>query len=144
MSQHVDMLRTAYAAWAQSRGAGVDQWMSMLTDDAEVGSIADGAPGWEFTKGGTGKAAARAYLEGLTSQWEMIEFAIDEYVEQGDRVVALGRAAWRSRSNGHELRTRLAGVWGFRGDQADRYFEFYDSAGLVGMGAEPQALSPIG
>ena len=44
----------------------------------------------EFTRLCTCKMEEPGYFEGLENQWEMIYCKIDDYIAQGDKVVAIG------------------------------------------------------
>ena len=133
MSDHVEQLKARYARWHESKGASIDDWLSILAPGARIGSLANGAAGAEFTAGGVGVEAARAYLEGLNQAWEMIEYQVHDMIADGDRVVVLGHCSWRSRADGRELHTPKADIWRFAGDKATEFYEFYDTAAVLGM-----------
>ena len=65
---------------------------------------------------------------GLERDWQMIEFATEHFVAQGDRVVMLGRCAFRYKKTGKVVWTHKADSWRFAGGKAIEYFEFYDTA----------------
>jgi hypothetical protein len=134
MSDHVVRLKQAYADWKASGGANVDQWLSIMAPDGKIGSLAGGAPGAEFTRGGEGHGAVREYLEQLFAGWEMLEYDMDDYVVDGDRVVVLGEVAFRNRDDARMVRTPKADIWRFRGDMAVEFYEFYDTAQVRGIG----------
>ena len=133
MTEPVEVLKGAYAAWKQSRGAGVDDWLAILAPDAKLGSLAEGAPGAEFSQGGEGHEAVRRYLERLNADWEMITFDMDDYIADGDRVAVMGHCSWRNRQSGRVISTKKADFWRFRGGKVVEFFEFYDTAEVRGL-----------
>ncbi|MGL4462540.1 MAG: nuclear transport factor 2 family protein [Planctomycetia bacterium] len=85
----VEKLRRAYQLWSDTRGGSVQHWLDLMTDDVVLRSLAGGVPGMAFTKANRGKAEVAEYMAGLKSDWEMFRFETEEFIAQGDRVVAL-------------------------------------------------------
>jgi ketosteroid isomerase-like protein len=125
---NVDRLRQAYQAWHDSRGADRAAWLGLLADDAAVRSLADGAPGMEFAGPRRGRAAVEKYLSEITRDWEMLFFAMDEFIVDGDRVVAVGRCGWRHKGTGKAVESPAVHLWRFRDGRATELVEFYDTA----------------
>jgi ketosteroid isomerase-like protein len=75
-----------------------------------------------------GRAELEHYFAAIAKDWEMIHYAAEEFISEGDRVVMVGRCAWRHRTTGKEVQSPLAHVWRFRDGKAVEYFEFYDTA----------------
>jgi uncharacterized protein len=126
--QNVAILKDAYRRWAETKGGSVDHWLSIIAEDVRLQSIADGAEPMTFTKPRSGRSQVEGYLRGLTAEWEMIDYEMGEYVAQGDRVVAIGRAAWRHRGTGKVADTPKVDIWRFRDGKAVAFFEFFDTA----------------
>ncbi len=129
-SENVKVLRGAYETWAQSKAANIDCWVSIVADDARLKSLADGAPELDFTRPRSGKSEIIDYLTGLTAEWEMLFYRIDEYVAQGDRVVAIGATSWRNKRTGKVVVTPKVDLWRMKGGKVVHFFEFYDTARL--------------
>ena len=129
--QNVAALRRVYRRWADSKGKDQSGWTSIVGDEFNLRSLADGAPGLEFTSERRGKLELLDYLNGLTADWDMIFYEIEEYVAQGDRVVAIGRTAWRNRRTGKVADTAKADLWRFKDGLAVEFFEFYDTARVL-------------
>ena len=87
-SQNV-ALKGAYQRWHDSKAGSVAHWLSLMTDDVQFRSLAAGVKAMEFTRESCCKNDVIQYFAGLTSEWEMIYYRVDEYIAQGDRVVAL-------------------------------------------------------
>ncbi len=66
----------------------------------------------------------------------MDHYTVDEYVAQGDRVVAIGRTGWRNRETGKAFDTPKVDVVRFRDGQIVEFFELYDTA-MVLASSEP-------
>jgi uncharacterized protein len=117
--------------WHETKAGSVDYWLSLMTDDIQFRSLAAGAPKMEFTRASTCKEEVKSYLAQLTSDWEMIQYEIDEYIAQGDRVVALGSCAFRNKRTGKVLDTTKADFHKFRNGKICEFFEFYDTAQAI-------------
>jgi uncharacterized protein len=128
---NVAILRDAYRRWSDQKGQDLNAMMDIVADDVSLRSLADGAPDVGFTKRRSGKAEVLGYLQGLTSGWEMLSFDVDEYVAQGDRVVAIGRTAWRNKKTGKVADTPKIDLWRFRNGKAVEFAEFYDTANVL-------------
>jgi ketosteroid isomerase-like protein len=128
---NVAILKQAYAEWAGQRGQSVDCWMSIVADDARLTSLADGAQGVTFTRPRTGKSEILDYLKGLTAEWDMLFYRIDEHIAQGDRVVALGSTSWRNKRTGKVMVTPKVDIWRMRNGKIVQFAEFYDTAKLI-------------
>ena len=127
---NVEILKKAYKAWNDTRGASVDHWFAFLHDDIRFGSLAAGAAHVAFATNYNNKQALRAYFDGLLGSWEMIHFTPREYVAQGDAVVMRGDIGWRNKRTGKIFSSPKCDFWRFREGKAIEYFEFYDTAGL--------------
>jgi ketosteroid isomerase-like protein len=127
-AQNVEILRDAYARWHDSRGGSVDHWMDVVADDIQFGSLARGAQEMQFATTYSNRDALRGYFEGLLSDWEMIHYTVDEYIAQGDTVVARGSTAWRNKRTGREADTPKVDFWRFRDGKAVEFYEYYDTA----------------
>src|SRR5262249_37062194 len=125
---NVERLRTAYQVWHDTRGASVAAWMELLADDVVMKSVADGAPGMEFSAPRRTPPDVGAYSAGLARDWEMLYYAAEEFIAEGDRVVMVGRGKWRFRRTGKEVESPIINVWRFRDGKAIEFFEFYDTA----------------
>ncbi|MGH6769114.1 MAG: nuclear transport factor 2 family protein [Xanthobacteraceae bacterium] len=129
-AENVATLKEGYRQWHESRGASVDHWMSICDEDIRFGSIAQAPPGVSYLTGYNGRAALGQYFNGLRQDWEMIDYVVDEFVAQGDRVVMLGRCTWRFRKNGRVVATPKADAWRFANGKAVEFFEYFDTAQL--------------
>ena len=127
-SDNVRTLRSAYEQWASCKGASLDCWVNVVADEVTLKSLADGAPQMPLTQERSGKDGILDYLRGLTDAWEMIHYDVDEYVAQGDRVVAIGSTSWRNRETGKVASTPKVDVWRLKNGRVVAFSEFYDTA----------------
>jgi ketosteroid isomerase-like protein len=102
-----------------------------MTDDVNFRSLAEGAKTMEFTRTSSCKDEVKDYFAGLTANWEMIYYRIDEYMAQGDRVVALGHVCFTNKRTGKILETSKADFHKFRDGMSCEFFEFYDTAQAI-------------
>ncbi len=132
-ARNTEILRKAYALWRETRGGSADHWLGILASELNFGSLAQGRPdAVSFTKSRHTREGVADYLSGLTGEWEMIDYVVDHFVAQGDRVVAIGRTAWRNKATKNVVDTPKADVWRFNdAGEAIEFFEFYDSAAII-------------
>ncbi len=123
----------AYRHWRESKGGSIDHWLSILSSEVDFRSLAQGQPeAVSFTQPRRGSGEVEKYLRELTANWEMIDYVVDDYVAQGDRVVAIGRTAWRNKTTGKAVNTPKVDVWRFSDDgKALEFFEYYDTALVI-------------
>lgn len=127
-NSNVAALKDAYRQWHETRGGNTAHWLALMTDDVKFRSLADGAKTMEFTCMACGKDDVKRYFAGLSADWEMIHYTVDEYIAQGDRVVVLGRCSFKHKKTGKILETPKADFHKFRGDKICEFFEFFDTA----------------
>lgn len=138
---NVEILKKAFEVWDDSKGSDIDHWLGIVADDLDFRSLAEGGAGLEFTRRSCSKDDFIGYINGLVGQMDMLHYTVDEYIAQGDRVVAVGRTAWRNKATGKEFDTPKVDVVRFRDGQIVEFFELYDTAmvlattgpGLEGM-----------
>ena len=132
-ARNTEILRKAYALWDETKGGSVDHWLSVIADELNFASLAQGRPdAVAFTKARHTREGVADYLSDLTAGWEMIDYAIDHFVAQGDRVVAIGRTAWRNKATTKVVDTPKVDVWRFNDDgMAIEFFEYYDTAAII-------------
>ena len=125
---NTEILREAFGKWNATKGGSKDHWLSIMAEDIDFHSLADGDGRLEFTKHRSAREEVADYLDGLTAQFEMLHYTVDEYVAQGDRVVAISTTAWRNRETGKEFETPKVDLVRFRDGKICAFFEFYDTA----------------
>ena len=125
---NVAVLKNAYQMWHDTKGGSVGHWLDIMTDDVKFRSLAEGTRPMEFTRASKSKDEVKGYFDGLAADWEMIHYRIDNYIAQGDRVVALAHCSFRHKRTGKVLETPKADFHKFRSGKICEFFEFYDTA----------------
>ena len=130
-SDNVAILKVAYQRWHDSKAGSVDHWLNLMTEDVQFRSLAAGAIPMQFTRPSSCKDEVKQYFAGLTSEWEMNDYRVEEYIAQGDRVIALCQVSFKHKKTGKTLNTPKADVHKFRDGKICEFFEFYDTAGAL-------------
>ena len=130
-ADNVAILKRAYTDWDNSKGAGTDYLMNVFHKDVQFTSLADGAEEVAFTSSRTGKEEFLNYIDGLTRDWEMIFYRVNDYIAQGDRVVAIGSTSWRNKKTRKIVTTPKVDIWRMKNGKAVEFSEYYDTAKLI-------------
>ena len=125
---NVELLRSAYASWSETKGKSVDRWLSILADDIRFGPLIQGAPAMHYMQAASTRDAVRGYFEGLLGEWGMIHFTVDEFVAQGDAMFMRGSCAWRHKRTGKSVDTPKVDFWRFKDRKAVEFYEYFDTA----------------
>lgn len=128
---NVETLKRAYAEWDRSKGNNPQVWVDLVGDEFELFSIGGGRDGAEFSARCTCPDDVHRYFSALTADWEMQYCRMDDYIADGDRVVALGRHEWKNRRTGKTVETAKCDVFRFRDGRITGVSEFYDSHGVM-------------
>jgi len=127
---NVAILRNTYADWHETKGDAKVIY-DILADEVAWGSLADGRPGMEFTKPRASKAEVAEYFEGLANDWSMEFYHINEYVAQGNRVVALGEVSFTHKRTGKTVTIPKVDVWMFENGKATQFMEHFDTYAVM-------------
>jgi uncharacterized protein len=126
---NVAVLKDAYRRWSETLGGSAEHWLTICDPDILFGSIAQGQPqSTSYFTEYRSRDALRDYFAGLDRDWQMMEFAAEHFVAQGDRVVMLGRCAFRYRKTGKVVWTHKVDSWRFANGKAVEFFEYFDTA----------------
>jgi ketosteroid isomerase-like protein len=121
--ENVAVVRGIYDAFAAGDVAGVLGRMSpnIVWNEAENFPYADGNPyvGPE--------AVANGVFARCASEWDGFAVAIDEILDAGDTIVALGRYLGAYKATGRAQRTQLVHVWRLEGGKATRFQQYADT-----------------
>ncbi len=126
-----ERLADAYRLWHETKAGAFQQWLDLVDDDFQVGSLAEGAAEVRFSAPRRGKAEFAKYLDDLTREWTMIHYTIDDLIEQGDKIVAIVTTAWRNKKTGKLCEMPKADLWTFKNGKAVSIYEYYDTAKLI-------------
>ena len=78
-----------------------------------------------------GKGAALAYFTAIAEAWEMIEGHTEAFIARDDKIVWVGRAAWRNLKTLRVVDGPKVDVWTVRDGLAVHFLEMFDSFGTA-------------
>jgi len=125
---NVAILKDAYRQWHESKGGSVEQLLSICDPGVRWGSVPRGAAPLAFATEYSSRDALHAYFDGLLADWAMVHYTIDEYVAQGDSVVARGSCKWTYKKTGKTAETPKVDFWRFKDGKAVEFYEYFDTA----------------
>lgn len=97
-ARNVETLKQAYKRWSDTLGGSVDEWLKICDENIAFGSLAQGAPeGAKYLTEYRSRDSLKEYFAGLERDWQMLEFATEHFIAQGDRVVMSGAAPGATR-----------------------------------------------
>lgn len=129
MSQsNVDVVRSAYDAFAAGDVPAVLAVMDPRIEwnEAENFPYADGNPYVGPS------AVAEGIFARIGEEWEYWSLAIDDLLDAGENVVALGRYQAKHAETGSELDAQFAHVWWLRNGKVTRFQQYVDTAQVLG------------
>ena len=131
--ENVGVLKKAYALWNDDRAneLAMSHWMDLIADDVEWRSLADGAPGMEFTASCNCKSDLDKYFGGLAANWELLHYTPSEFIAQGDRVVMIGTCGWKFTATGKIVESAKVDVIRMKDGKVVAFHEFYDTAKAI-------------
>ena len=130
-ARNVAILTEAYRRWSDSKGMSGDHWVSIFDDNVRFGSIAEPLKVVAYMASYRSRDELGQYFAGIKRDWEMIEYRVDHFVAQGDRVVMLGHCSWRAKGSGQVVSTPKADSWRFADGKAVEFYEFFDTAQMM-------------
>ncbi len=130
-ARNVATLTEAYRRSSDSKGASADHWISICDDNIRFGSIAEPLTVVAYMASYRSRDELGQYFAGITRDWEMLEYRVDHFVAQGDRVVMLGHCSWRAKGSGQVVSTPKADSWRFADGKAVEFYEFFDTAQVM-------------
>lgn len=122
--QNVAVIQGAYEAFARGDVAAVLAAMdpAIVWNEAENFPYADRNPYIGLAAVGDG------LFRRIAEDWDHFEVAVEEILDGGDRVVALGRYRSAHKTTGARLNAQFAHVWWLRGGKIIRFQQYADTA----------------
>ena len=127
-ARNTAILTEAYRLWHETKGKSVDHWLDICADQLDFGSIGQSVKATPYMTIYEDKKKLGEYFAGLARDWEMVEFRIEHYVAQGDRVVCLGRCSWKARRTGKVVWSPIANSFRMANGKMIEYYEYFDTA----------------
>jgi ketosteroid isomerase-like protein len=78
-----------------------------------------------------GLKSVREFFSSVADDLEVLQFEPQEFIAQGDKVVALGRYSWRVKATGKEFSSDWAHVCTVRDGKIVRFREYMDTAAEI-------------
>lgn len=75
-----------------------------------------------------GREGVRKFFSIVSEVQDVVEFASEEYIAQGNKVVVLGRFTMRIKATGRNVSSTWAHVWTLENGQIIRFYEYVDTA----------------
>ena len=119
MSENVERVLRGYDAWNRHDW---DLLFEMLDPEIEWLPMEGTMIGGPFH----GHAEVREFMETLAEMWDEFRIEAEDFIEHGDRVLALVRVRSRARTSGIELDEQWAHLWTARDGLAVRLQVFSD------------------
>ena len=79
----------------------------------------------------SGLKGVREFFSAVADDLEALQFETQEFIAQGDKVVALGRYSWRVKATGKEFSSDWAHVYTVREGKIVRFQEYMDTAAEI-------------
>ena len=76
------------------------------------------------------RAEVQRFFDGVVETTDFEPFIIEQYIEQGNDVVALGSYKGVAKQTGNPFTSRWLMLFTFRGDKVSRFEEHFDTAAL--------------
>jgi uncharacterized protein len=131
----VARLRVAYHQWNASKGLSSDCWLEMFDNRVSLFSLADGQPGARFSRQRYGLEEAHNYFLDVADEWRMNYYKVTDYIEQGNRIVAIGSCSWMHKKTEKSFHTSKVDIWVFERGKITKFAEYYDTARLLSAGS---------
>ena len=130
-----NIVREAFEKWDETKASkvGIDHWRGILSDKIKFKSLANGANGAKFTELVLSRDDMERYFEGLTGTMDMLYYTIDHYIAEDDKVVCVGKTAWKVKATGEVYETPKCDVVTFEDGKIVAFYEYYDTAGLIAL-----------
>jgi ketosteroid isomerase-like protein len=110
----------------QSVGTGdIQTLLNLLTEDV-IWELPE-MPNVPFSGTWRGRKEVAKFFSIMADVQDVVEFEPDQFVAQGDQVVALGHFTMRIKATGKLAKSKFAHVWTFKNGQVTEMREYVDS-----------------
>lgn len=135
--KNVDIVRRGYEAFGRG---DLDTLLSLF--DENIDWVTPGPPELPTAGHRRGRQEVAGFFKTLNDVFQVDRFEPKEFIEQGDRVVALGDETVRVRSTGRTVEFAWAHVFEVRDGKIVRFHEYGDTAPAVAELRAAQAVAP--
>jgi uncharacterized protein len=132
-----DNIRVVQQAYENFKTGNIQALLGLMSEDIEWNLPA--IENVSFSGKRRGRAAVGEFFASLAGSQEPIEFAPEEFIAQGDKVVSLGHYRWRVKETGREYAGDFAHVFTVRNGSVVGFQEYMDTA--LAAAAHQKALN---
>ena len=126
-NQNVEVVKAAYAAFGRG---DIDALLGMMTNDVDWQTY--GPADLPTTGQRLGKPEVGRFFQQVGATWNFERFEPQQFIAQGDMVVALGIYSGTAKPGGREFSSEFAHVFTVRNGMVTRFREYTDTAMLAG------------
>jgi ketosteroid isomerase-like protein len=124
-------------AYNNSKTGNIDALLNLMSDDVTwTLPEMDGVP---FAGTRTGCASVGEFFATVGASQDIVTFEPRELIAEGDKVIALGKYAWRVKANNREFTSDFAHAWTIRDGKVITFHEYMDTAACIA--AHQKAMS---
>src|SRR3989442_1890265 len=124
-NENVKVVQRAYKLFGKGDIAGL---LNQFADN--IAWETPGAPRIPYAGRFQGRDQVVKFFEGLGKTAEFAQFEPREFIEQGDKVVALGHYSGKGRSTGRPFTTEWAMIFTVQNGKVTKFHEYFDTANL--------------
>lgn len=135
---NTEIVKGMYAAFGRGDVAGV---MNDLADD--IVWVTPGSNAIPYAGTYRGLDQVGGFFQALDATCELDPFMPEQYVEQGDTVVALGSYTGRARASQNPFQSSWSMVFKLRGGKVTRFEEHMDTAAVEAAFAAPAKAARV-
>lgn len=119
---NTELIRQAYEFF---KAGDISSFLNLLAEDVEwqmpeIDNVA-------FAGSRRGRQQVGEFFQRMAEVQDVVEYAPEEFIAQGDKVVVLGRFTMRVKATGKESRSAWAHVWTVQGGSITASREYVDS-----------------
>ena len=126
--KNVTIISAAYALWGARDPTSIDHWLNLMADDVDFRSLGEEVKEMPFAQAATNREGVAKYFAALAQEWEMIHYTVDNFITQGNRVVAEGRCGWKHCTTGKTVDTPKVDLITMKNGKITAFMEMFDTA----------------
>ena len=123
MKTNLDIVKQGYADFMQR---DIPAILNILSDDIEW--VLPASAKVSFSGTFKGRDGVTNFFENVGNTNDISEFVVDNYIADGDYVVALGHLSATAKSTGKTSSNKWAHVWQLKDGKVIRHYEYVDTA----------------
>lgn len=133
--------RLVQQAYQNMKAGDMQSFLNLLAEDVQ----------WElpemenvpFAGKWQGREQVGQFFGIVNETQDTVEFEVDDFIAQGDKVVVLGRFLMHVKSTDKDSRSNWAHVWTVKGGKVTHFYEYVDTATVSRSHTASQAANRI-